>query len=75
MAKPIIEDMLAMRDSMENAIAWSFVESEGQDVIRFDWGYRSVWIYQWGDIDGLETFPKPYQKRIKQVVSHFVKEQ
>ena len=71
----MIADMLEMRDSMENAISWTYVESEGEDVTRFDWGNRSVWIYKWGDIDGIESFPKAYQKRIKSVVSHFNKEQ
>ena len=70
----MIADMYEFRDSMENAIAWSFVESEGEDVIRFDWYNRSVWIYKCGDIDGIESFPKAYQKRIKSVVSHFNKE-
>ena len=71
----MIADMYAMRDSMEAAIDWTYVESEGEDTVRFDWYNRSVWVYNTGEAANIETFPKPYQAKIKSVIKRFSKEQ
>jgi hypothetical protein len=32
-------------DELETLIDWDYVESEGQDVIRYDYGDYSLWLY------------------------------
>ena len=70
----MIADMYAMRDALEDAISWTYVESEGVDVVRFDWYNRSIWVHNTGEIAGIETFHKPYQKQIKSIVQRFTKD-
>lgn len=45
-------DVRALRDLAEANLDLDYVESEGPDVIRFDKGGRSVWVYESGSFDG-----------------------
>ena len=31
---------------------WDYVESEGSDCTRYDWGGKSMWVYSNGAIGG-----------------------
>lgn len=47
-------DINEVRDAVEQEFDWYYVESEGADVVRFDYccGARSIWIYDTGEVAG-----------------------
>lgn len=55
------------REKAENSYNWTYVESEGADTVRFDDGEVSVWVYQWGDIEGDKRLVKVIKKILKTV--------
>jgi hypothetical protein len=39
-------------DKLEDSFNWDYVESEGKNVVRFDYRDYSLWVYRGGDYDG-----------------------
>jgi hypothetical protein len=62
-------DLCAVQEKIEEAIEFDAVEWEGNNVVRFDRGDNSFWIYENGSIDNLETWPKAMQTRINKLVT------
>ncbi len=60
-------DMMEVRDAVEQKYDWTFVESEGEDVVRFDYcgGSRSIWIYDTGEVVGDDSRAKAVRQFIK----------
>ena len=54
-------DLEQARDTLESKFDFDYVESEGDDCVRFDYGDNSVWIYRDGCTEGLATMPKTIQ--------------
>jgi len=51
-------DLWTLRDELESAINWSYVESEGPDCVRFDSSTDSMWVYENGSISGMKPTAK-----------------
>ena len=51
LAEVKLEDI---RDELEYAFEWDYVEQEGGDSVRFDWGRgrKSMWIHKNGEATG-----------------------
>jgi hypothetical protein len=37
---------------LEDSYDWSYVEHEGKDRVRFDWGDKSLWVNRDGSVEG-----------------------
>jgi hypothetical protein len=62
-------NLCAVQETIEEAIEFDEVEYEGNNVIRFDRGDNSFWVYDNGSIDNLDTWPKAMQLRINKMVA------
>lgn len=45
-------DMVEVREKMEMAFEFDYVENEGKDCVRFDRGANSFWLYANGSVQG-----------------------
>lgn len=57
-------DLNQAREILESKFDFDYVESEGPDCVRFDYGDNSVWIYDDGRTEGLAYMPKTIQTSI-----------
>jgi hypothetical protein len=62
-------DIGEARDRLESEIEFDYVESEGNDCVRFDLGSNSFWIYQNGSVVDIETFSKKIQKQVRSILA------
>lgn len=60
-------DLDTLRDYLESKFEFDYIESEGDNCIRFDYGDNSVWIYSDKQTEGLTTMPKAIQAYITQL--------
>jgi hypothetical protein len=61
-----------MFNKIEELYEWSYVESEGQHCMRYDFLHTSgqmasLWVYENGSIDGL--YPKSIEKELNELVT------
>jgi len=62
-------DINAARELLEDSMDFDYVESEGDDCIRFDLNDSSFWIYSSGTIGDLEHMPTILQKQIRSILA------
>lgn len=63
-------DLAEVREKLEcSEIEWRYVENEGNERVRFDFGVSSFWINKDGSTDGLDTMPKAIQKIVKEALA------
>jgi hypothetical protein len=61
-------DIGEARDRLESEIDFDYVESEGNDCVRFDLGSNSFWIYRSGSVGDLEHLPVDIQTQVRAIL-------
>jgi hypothetical protein len=56
------------RELIEDSIDFDYIESEGDDCIRFDLGSDSFWIYQSGYVGDLEHMPEHIKLKVRMIL-------